>query len=309
MNYRNIEAVVTVAKYMSFSEAAYELNYSTSAISKQVASLEKALNCKIFERNTKSTVRLTKKGQKILPYIQNAYTSLNILMENCYKAENDAQITISYVNARSGRYLKPILVNYYKAYPDVDISVKVLPDEEMWKKLRQGETDLVFRVLPGEIGEYEGPNDAYDTKGLIIIPVESFDFKIAMREGHPLCEKEHVKIEDLIDYQILHIRFGDSFMGRMNYDAFAKLFRDKGLEPRIKLVNDDSDLLILDLVEGSDAVAPVLDSRAAAARKIVVRPLEGTPYKMTVCLLCLRDGVTPLVKQLIEFITGRKLKI
>ncbi len=294
---------------MSFSEAAYELNYSTSAISKQVASLEKALNCKIFERNTKSSVKLTKKGQRMLPYIQNAYTALNVLVENCYEPDGDAHITISYVNARSGRYLKPFLVSYYKAYPEVDISVKVLPDEEMWKKLRQGETDLVFRVLPGDIAEYESPNNSYDTRGVMIIPVESFDFKIAMREGHPLSGRECVKIEELINYQILHIRFGDSFMGRINYDAFAKLFKDKGLEPRIKLVNDDSDLLILDLVEGSDAVAPVLDSRAAESRKIIVKPLEGTPYKMTVCLLCIKDSVTPLVRQFIEFITGRKLMI
>ena len=308
MNFRSIEAVVTVAKFMSFSEAAYELNYSTSAISKQVASLEKSLNFKIFERSTKSTVTLTKKGQKIMPYIQNAYTSLDILMKTCYQIDHDAQITISYVNARSGRYLKPLLLKYYAAFPDVDIAVKVLPEEDMWKKLRQGETDLVVRVLPGDVSEYEIPNNNYDTKGLMVIPITTYSFRIAMREGHPLSVKEQVTIEDLLKYQILHFKFGDSFMGRVNYDAFAKLFEEKGLKPSLKLIEDDSDLFILDLVEGSDAVAPVLDDRAVNARKIVVKPLLGGTYKMTVCFLCLKDNLTPLVKQFIEFITGEKLK-
>lgn len=308
MNFRSIEAVVTVAKFMSFSEAAYELNYSTSAISKQVASLEKSLNFKIFERSTKSTVTLTKKGQKIMPYIQNAYTSLDVLMKSCYQIDNEAQLTISYVNARSGRYLKPLLVKYYSAYPDVDIVLRVLPEEDMWKKLRQGETDMVIRVLPGDTEEYEMPNNNYDTKGLMVIPVSSYSFQIAMREGHPLSTKDNLVIEDLLDYQILHFKFGDSFLGRVNYDAFEKLFTIKGLKPNIKAIVDDNDLLILDLVEGSDAIAPVLDNRAAAERKVVVKPLHGAPYKMTVCLLCLEDNLTPHARQFIEFITGKKLK-
>ncbi len=308
MNFRSIEAVVTVAKFMSFSEAAYELNYSTSAISKQVASLEKSLNFKIFERSTKSTVTLTKKGQKIMPYIQNAYTSLDILMKSCYQIDNEAQLTISYVNARSGRYLKPLLVKYYSAFPEVDIVLRVLPEEDMWKKLRQGETDMVIRVLPGNAEGYEVPNNNYDTRGLMVIPISSYSFQIAMREGHPLSNKENIVIEDLLDYQILHFKFGDSFLGRANYDAFEKLFTDKNLKPNIKAIVDDNDLLILDLVEGSDSVAPVLDNRVAAERRIVVKPLQDTPYKMTVCLLCLEDNLTPHVRHFIEFITGKKLK-
>jgi DNA-binding transcriptional LysR family regulator len=293
---------------MSFSEAAYELNYSTSAISKQVASLEKSLNFKIFERSTKATVTLTKKGQKVMPYIQNAYTSLDVLMKSCYQIDNDSHLTISYVNARSGRYLKPLLLKYYSAFPEVDIELKVLHEEDMWKKLRQGDTDMVVRVLPGDVGDYEMPNNNYDTRGLMVIPISSYTFSIAMREGHPLSVKESVTIEDLLKYQILHIKFGDSFMGRVNYDAFAKLFAEKGIKPNIKAIVDDNDLLILDLVEGSDSVAPVLDSRAAAERKIVVKPLFGAEYNMTVCLLCLEDNLTPHVKQFIEFITGKKLK-
>jgi LysR substrate binding domain. len=178
----------------------------------------------------------------------------------------------------------------------------------MWKKLRQGETDLVIRVLPGNVGDYEMPNEYYDTRGLMVIPIFEHTFKIAMREGHPLSSKECVTIEELINYQILHFKFGDSFMGRLNCEAFMKLFTDRGLNPNLKQIEDDNDLLILNMVESSDCVAPVLDTTATESKKIIVRPICGSPYRMSVCLLCLKDNLTPGVKRFVEFITGKKVK-
>ena len=52
MDYRKIEAFITVVKFASFSKAANELHISQSSISNYITSLEKELGTVLLNRST-----------------------------------------------------------------------------------------------------------------------------------------------------------------------------------------------------------------------------------------------------------------
>ena len=71
MQIRDLEAVDAVYRNKSFSEASYEMNFSLSAISKQVSRAERELGFEIFEARVKGQpLKTTQEGSVVMPAIQ-----------------------------------------------------------------------------------------------------------------------------------------------------------------------------------------------------------------------------------------------
>src|SRR4051812_32646454 len=70
MNFSQLECLVALAQQGSFTEAAYSLNMTQSAVSHSLAALESELGVTLLERNRKGVVALTPVGQKILPRVR-----------------------------------------------------------------------------------------------------------------------------------------------------------------------------------------------------------------------------------------------
>lgn len=67
---QKLRTILMVSKTLNFSEAAYELNFTPSAISKQVLSIEKSLGVNLFDRHSRNGVTLTPEMQMLLPALQ-----------------------------------------------------------------------------------------------------------------------------------------------------------------------------------------------------------------------------------------------
>ena len=61
-----LDSVLAVDDCLSFSEAAYQLSFSQSAISKHVSAIEDELGVKLFNRKTHSGVSRTKNGEALI---------------------------------------------------------------------------------------------------------------------------------------------------------------------------------------------------------------------------------------------------
>ena len=70
MDTARCRAFVAAAKSGSFSKAAEELNYTTSAVSQLITALEEALKVTLFFRSRKG-VTLTADGERMYPVIYN----------------------------------------------------------------------------------------------------------------------------------------------------------------------------------------------------------------------------------------------
>lgn len=69
MNIENIEAFVYVNHYGSFNKAAEVLFLSQPSVTARIQTLERELDCKLFDRLGKQ-IALTEKGKQFLPYAQ-----------------------------------------------------------------------------------------------------------------------------------------------------------------------------------------------------------------------------------------------
>lgn len=90
MNTQQLESFIQVAEHLNFARAAEHLNITTSAVSRQIRSLEEELDTKLFRRSTKS-VRLTPAG---IIFLNDAKEILAKLQLTTRKIKNHSETSI-----------------------------------------------------------------------------------------------------------------------------------------------------------------------------------------------------------------------
>lgn len=140
----NIPSFVKVVEHSSFSKAAKQLNITKSAISKQVQNLEDALKVKLLNRTTRS-VKLTEEGELF-------YRQARHIMESLHEAErgvqslNECPSGVLRVNAPESFglfHLAPALVQFAKAYPDLQLDVEF---SDRFINIIEENVDVTIRV-------------------------------------------------------------------------------------------------------------------------------------------------------------------
>lgn len=150
MTDRQLECIVTIAKYQSLTKAAKELFVSQSSLSQMVAKTEQDLGSSLFNR-TRTAMIPTYAGKM---YIQAATEILDIqreledLLTNSERSKR-GQLTVALSTNRSALYMPAILPNYMSQFPNVDIIVNEddrTPPEEA---VLCGKADVAIAAHPG----------------------------------------------------------------------------------------------------------------------------------------------------------------
>ncbi|MFC7459067.1 LysR family transcriptional regulator [Hydrogenophaga defluvii] len=135
---------VRVAEMGSFSAAARQLGVTPSAISRQVARLEKALGVSLLQRTTRQ-LRMTDAGLEVL---EQGRAMVAALQATFQVAEGHAGIPrglvrVSAPKAFARHVLQPLLLDFIQRYPAVDVHLLVV--DRRVDPLREG-VDLVIRL-------------------------------------------------------------------------------------------------------------------------------------------------------------------
>lgn len=148
MTLKEIEYVITIAKYKSFSKAAEAIFISQSALSQSITKLEKELGLQLFRRNNKH-ISLTfagemflKNGEEILSLTNKFNNELNTLA-SCKKKIIRLGIHQSY-----GKYFLPKLIPFYKKMlPNVQIKIIEDYSANLEKLLMENKLDIVISTF------------------------------------------------------------------------------------------------------------------------------------------------------------------
>ncbi len=142
---RQLEAVVQLARYRSFTRAAVRLHITQAGLSAMIGQIEAQLDARLFERTTRS-VRLTEAGERFLPVAEQMLDDLG-----------GAVAELGLVAARSGRRLRvgvtpfvaaavmpAVLTRFAVDHPHV--SVHVVDDEvnRIQAQVAEGHLDVAF---------------------------------------------------------------------------------------------------------------------------------------------------------------------
>lgn len=140
MEFRQLEAFVSVVKYRSFTKAAEKNFVSQPTISSHIRALEEELQEQLLVRSTR-TVQLTPRGQEFYEYALDILKIRGRMMENV-RQHQDQIIHIGASTIPSAYVLPEILLQYRKSRPDIRFSVYQNDSQGILSKMRDGVCDL-----------------------------------------------------------------------------------------------------------------------------------------------------------------------
>ena len=125
-SYDNLRLFDVVARHMSFTAAAEELNLTKGAVSYQVRKLEDELGFPVFLRRP-GGIELTAKGRKLWHASQAAFLDLETEIARL-RDDAPAHITIGMSTYFASRWLSPRLMRFTAAHPDISLRLQPMTD-------------------------------------------------------------------------------------------------------------------------------------------------------------------------------------
>ena len=151
MNMREIQVLSEIANYYSFSDAAYNLSYSPSVISKYVTSVEEELGLRIFVRGNKSNkMTLTPEGQLLIQDIQRITSAYQHMMEltQQLKGTFDNVLRVG-SQARFGNVVeREIMASFLIENPLADMEQMKMSSKDLQRLFQAGKLDAMFISAP-----------------------------------------------------------------------------------------------------------------------------------------------------------------
>jgi DNA-binding transcriptional LysR family regulator len=156
---RHLIALEAVAREASFGKAAVSLGYTQSAVSQQIATLERIVGEKLVERpGGPRKVSLTEAGEVLLRHAQAIVWRLSAAEADLDALSNGQAGTLRVgVYQSVGEHILPTLMQRFaESWPRVDVRLEESAnDVQLLAQIERGELDLSFADLPLPEGPFE----------------------------------------------------------------------------------------------------------------------------------------------------------
>jgi LysR family carnitine catabolism transcriptional activator len=219
MTPRQLKAFTTVAQTLSFARACERLHTSQPALSLAIRSLEDALGGRLLTRTTRQ-VRLTPEGAVLLPQALQLLADWDNVRERLRQrfTLQRGHVTIAAMPSFAGNVLPRILREYREHYPNVEVSVHDVVQEQVVEMVENGRVELGFGFEP----EGEGVlafDPLFVDRFIAIVPADS-----------PLLATAAVSWAQLLNHNFIALQRPSS-MRRLLEQSLAA----KGMEMRVAL--------------------------------------------------------------------------
>ena len=194
----SLRVFVSVAKHLSFTNAAKELNMSTAAASQHIKLLENFYETNLFNRSTRK-LSLTEHATEVLPLLINGFDSLAEADKRLRQSLTKDTIRVSVNPSFGAKWLLPRLKNFKKIAPHINVrmdATELLADFEL------DNVDVAIRYGSGK-------NERLISEHLFnitLVPVCSpklISGKYAINEPVDLCNHSLIYIETMHSQKLL----------------------------------------------------------------------------------------------------------
>jgi DNA-binding transcriptional LysR family regulator len=156
---RHLIALEAVAREGSFGRAAASLGYTQSAISQQIATLERIVGEKLIERpGGPRRVSLTEAGELLLRHGQAIVARLSAAQADLDALANGqaGMLNVGVYQSVGEHVLPALMQRFVEAWPRVDVRLaESANDIDLLDQIERGDLDVTFADLPLPEGPFE----------------------------------------------------------------------------------------------------------------------------------------------------------
>jgi len=136
-----VRGFVAVGRRMSITHAAADLCLTQSAVSRQIAALEKRLGVRLFTRGYR-TIAFTPQGERLFRSADGAVQQLQDVMGELSAGGQASPVVLSASIGVTGLWLLPRLARFQAAHPGIDLRISA---SDRVVDLRSDDVDLAIR--------------------------------------------------------------------------------------------------------------------------------------------------------------------
>ncbi|WP_019200721.1 LysR family transcriptional regulator [Tsukamurella sp. 1534] len=193
MELRQLRSVIAVAETLNFTRAAQRCHVVQSALSHQVAALERELGARLFDRTNRS-VRLTAAGEAFLPQARAALAAADRAVDEVAATLGDVRgtVTVGTIPTFTAFGVVDVLRRYRGAYPDAVVRMRSGASEVLIDDVRRGCLDVALLGVPEGFSTagVVARRLAFDELALVVPAARAVDGPLTLAEAaeHPFAD-------------------------------------------------------------------------------------------------------------------------
>lgn len=294
MRVEQLQAFLAVVDTGSFQAAARQCQVTQSTVSRQVQALESELDASLFHRTAQA--KLTVAGERLLPKARRICQDWKQVTRDIadLMAGKQPELCVAAIQSVCAHVLPPVLQQFCKAYPQVQLRVTALGSDRSLKVLRDGLVDLAIVM--------QNPRLTLQPE-MAVTPLYEETVEVLMAADHPLSHYPAIPWDMMAAYP--HVVFKDGYgMQRLvqeRFDAFGATF------------NAALELNTLDAFRGivrqGEFIALLPQSALVECRQdttLAVRPTEAPGLSRQVILVTTQDRLSiPPIRRFYDLVEAQ----
>ena len=185
-----LQAFLAVAESGSFSRAAERIYLTQPAISKRIATLEKELDVRLFDRIGRG-IHLTPAGEALLTRARHVLKELEDVKRGIANLSGAiaGELLVATSHHIGLHRLPGLLKRFHETYTQVRLNLQFMDSEKACQAVARGDLELAIVTLPPKAAAPLKTEKIWDD------PLD-----IVVSPGHPLARELHITMSRLLDY-------------------------------------------------------------------------------------------------------------
>jgi DNA-binding transcriptional LysR family regulator len=288
---QRLRAFALVLDLGSVSAAASVLGYTQSAVSQQLAAIEREAGELLIDRSQRP-LRATRAGEALRPHVERMLVAIGgaeAAVEELRSGTRRLRLA-AFASALS-TFVPQAVRDLRRTHPDVVVQILELQTKEAVERLREGEADLaVVHYMPGVA--------VPETTRLAGRRLMTDELYAVMPAAHRLARLDTVSIKDL-EYESFGLPRRDTPAGRFRA-VVEHLCAEAGFTPRVAYELDDLPAAQAFVAAGISIGVMHGLTLATAPPGMVIKPLVERPAGARLVEALAPATRTPLVEDLLD---------
>ena len=276
---RHLAALQAIAEERSFSKAAERLGYAQSAVSQQIATLERAVGLKLVERpGGPRPVSLTEAGEVVLRHADRLLARLGALRADLDQlvAGESGTIRVGTFQSAGARILPGVVGRFRARWPEVRVEIREELDESLLLDgVASGALDLTFASAGG------GPVPAQLASETLL----EDRYVLLAPPGSPYRGRASVTLQELDGLDVVEPPVG------VSCSAILERAWSASGASRHAVFRTDDNLTVMRMVGAGigHALVPQLAAEPGLDADVEIVPLEGEHMSRRIAIFWHRD--------------------